>query len=81
MVLVKVKQYLRKRQRPGIVVSLSQLSCVGRMTAKNHFNEIKKQKQTKKPQKETAGVNNHVETISRVVKSYKIGNTFFKVLL
>lgn len=69
MALVKVKQDLRKRQRPGTVVSLSQLSGVGTMTARNHFNEIKKQKQPKKPQKETAGINNHVETISRVVKS------------
>lgn len=44
------------------------VSCVRTMTAKNHFNEIKKKKKT-------AGINNHVETISKVVKSYKICNT------
>lgn len=44
------------------------VSCVRTMTAKNHFNEIKKQNKT-------AGINNHVETISKVVKSYKICNT------
>lgn len=43
------------------------VSCVRAMTAKNHFNEIKKTT--------TAGINNHVETISKVVKSYKICNT------
>lgn len=61
MLLLKARKHLRTKQRPRIVTSLLPVSGVRTMTAKNHFNEIKK--------RETAGINNHMETISKAVKS------------
>lgn len=54
----KVKKHLRKTQWPRIVMSLFPVSCVRMMTAKDHFNEMKrgkKKRESKERKRLTTG--------------------------
>lgn len=80
----KVKKHLRKTQWPRIVMSLFPVSCVRMMTAKDHFNEMKREKKEREQGEKTTDYwrNSHVETIEEVVESSRIRDAFlFQVFL